>query len=578
MNINNILKKVAVLALPLTLGVGAGTFTSCANMLDTDSEMVDFNGSISTPQDSLYYITGIIRQMQVVADRNVLLGELRSDLMETTDKATKDIKNLAAFNFSEDNAYNRISDYYAIINSCNHYIANADMNLKRLGKVIFEKEFAAVHAYRAWTYLQVAKIYGQVPLVLTPVNTETEAKKAMEMAPSDIKTICEYFIKDIAPYVDTEYPQYLTMNGFESQKFFIPVRVLLADLCLWAGDNYYQTAAEYLHTYLTSMNKPVLPSRYRTYWNLSGLDFTVDWSINTSLPNGWADANDRNIVSLIPMETSEFYGVKSYLSQIYDSEENNNYYYQATPSKALRELSKSQDYCYEAIGDGKRDTIYSPKTGLREELMYGDLRLYSAYKYQHVNQDEYSHYSAERQTISKIPSDFVSIYRVPQIYLMYAEALCRAGYPESAFCILKYGLYDLNIEKYISEKERERAGVLLDFNKAIFTDLDVMGIHAIGCGDVQCDRNYRLPQPTEELASYEDTIQYQIPLLEDMIVTEMALESAFEGHRYYDLMRVALRRNDPAYLAKPVSLRKGTQDNALYNYLMDKKNWYLPVK
>ena len=57
----------------------------------------------------------------------------------------------------------------------------------------------------------------------------------------------------------------------------------------------------------------------------------------------------------------------------------------------------------------------------------------------------------------------------------------------------------------------------------------------------------------------------------------MALEGAFEGYRYYDLMRVALRRNDPAYLAKTIARRNGTTDAALESLLMDTKNWFLPL-
>jgi hypothetical protein len=61
-----------------------------------------------------------------------------------------------------------------------------------------------------------------------------------------------------------------------------------------------------------------------------------------------------------------------------------------------------------------------------------------------------------------------------------------------------------------------------------------------------------------------------------MIIKEMALEGAFEGYRYYDLMRVALRRNAPEYLADPISKQNGKADDALRALLMDKKNWYLP--
>ncbi len=65
-----------------------------------------------------------------------------------------------------------------------------------------------------------------------------------------------------------------------------------------------------------------------------------------------------------------------------------------------------------------------------------------------------------------------------------------------------------------------------------------------------------------------------------MIITEMALEGSFEGYRFNDLMRIALRRNDPAYLADPVSLRYGVMNanDDLRQKLMNPKNWYLPLQ
>ena len=83
--------------------------------------------------------------------------------------------------------------------------------------------------------------------------------------------------------------------------------------------------------------------------------------------------------------------------------------------------------------------------------------------------------------------------------------------------------------------------------------------------------------PADSLATRQDTIDYQIPLVEDLIITEMALDGAFEGFRLYDLMRVAMRRGDNAYLADPVSMRNGEQDAALRAKLMNQENWYLPL-
>ena len=87
-----------------------------------------------------------------------------------------------------------------------------------------------------------------------------------------------------------------------------------------------------------------------------------------------------------------------------------------------------------------------------------------------------------------------------------------------------------------------------------------------------------LPQPDKELPTRADTVNYQIPRVEDMIITEMALEGAFEGNRFNDLMRVAIRRNDPAYLANIVSRRNEKTDETLRQLLMNTNNWYLPLK
>ena len=169
------------------------------------------------------------------------------------------------------------------------------------------------------------------------------------------------------------------------------------------------------------------------------------------------------------------------------------------------------------------------------------------------------------------------LYRVPMVYLRYAEALNRAGYPQSAFAILKYGLCEDFANKYVDDTEREAAAALISFDPDLFTISNTRGIHSRGSGNAECDTLYVLPQPTDPQPTRKDTVDDQIPLVEDMILNEMALEGAFEGYRYYDLMRVALRRNKPEYLADAVSQRNKTVDTQLRSLLMDCKKWYLPL-
>jgi hypothetical protein len=246
----------------------------------------------------------------------------------------------------------------------------------------------------------------------------------------------------------------------------------------------------------------------------------------------------------------------------------------------LQELSAAANYCYvQRKVDDSLDTLYAPKENLYQGEYAGDLRFGTIYSKTVISADRFQRQSNEVQTIEKYSNNTngVTLYRTNMLYLRYAEALNRAGCPQSAFAVLKYGLYPDMVAKHVDSLEQVKAGSLIDFDVIMFTADNTKGVHSRGCGNAECDTLYQLPMPAPGVAATrQDTIDYQIPLVEDMIINEMALEGAFEGYRYYDLMRVALRRNDNAYLADPISLRDGHADATLRALLMDKKNWYLP--
>jgi starch-binding outer membrane protein, SusD/RagB family len=542
--------------------VSLAGLTGCQGLFDLDSEQVVFveDNDLDAPTDTVYSLIGIMNKMQKIADRTVLLGEIRGDLVSLTSSADVQLQALANFTADADNDYNAPEDYYAIINNCNYFIANADTSLKKRNNSVFLKEYAAIKEIRAWTYLQLAQVYGSVPFVTEPILTEEQAEKDYEK--KDIQAIAEYFIDDLVPYINTPLPGYL------SSELVVPIRALLGDLCLWAGR--YMDAATYYHDYLADVTfpKPTMLSRVR-------------WSTQTNTFDGYPSNSysglfsSSEMLTYIAMESSSFNGIVSQLNDVFNSTRDNLYYYQASFSKAYMALSRSQSNCKVYVNSTTltRDTLYAPSENSISDLYVGDLRLASVYNHQTISNSLLDTYSTSYQNIAKIGSD-ISLYRRGLIYLRYAEAMNRAGFPTAAFAVLKYGLTSNTISEYVDSTEIKSAAgtTLLTWDNTYFTSSNTIGIHSRGCGDVAADKYYVLPA----LASRAATIDY----VEDLICDEMALETSFEGYRFYDLMRIAMRRGDNAYLANKVASRKGSAnfDQSLYETLMDSQKWYLPLE
>ena len=577
--INNAVKWMVCTAL---FTIHYSLFTSCSDFLYDDSDIVTYadKNHLTSDADTLWSVAGIMNKLQVVADRTILLGELRGDLVSVTPYADADIRDVASFNIGTDNRYNDIADYYAIVNNCNYFLANADTALRNSrNETIFMKEYAAVKAYRAWTYLQLATIYGRVPLITEPILTKEQGEK--DYRECDIQEICRYFAADIAPYADMDMPGYGAIRNTDSRLFYFPIYILLGDLHLWAGN--YREAAENYYKYITTRNGknssyPLSTASVRFSPNDSHWMQTVDgWSyiaFQTENSNGNAE-----LITMIPGDSIPSEGNYSQLRNLFNTTEQNEYRESIVPSQSLYLLSAAQKYCHYSSGG---EYVIAP-AGLPENRS-GDLRLQAVFtQVDNANIMLNGKRVTNYVTNAKYTTRNVHIYRRAMVYLRMAEALNRAGFPRFAFQILKRGVNNSVMESEVIPYYPADEAWLRTFNfpdNMYFLETtagqateNTMGLHSRGCGYSTANTTYEMP--TDDALSGDALLQYQIEKVEDLIIDEEALEFAFEGHRFYDLMRVSMHRSDPAYLASRVARRNGTVDAALLQKLSSMDNWYL---
>ena len=575
------MKKISYIIFMVLLGSVSSVLTSCSDFLDQESDRVIYSDKerLDNASDTLYSVIGIMNKMQALADRTVLLGELRGDLVDVCDNTSADLREISNFSVSSDNQYNSPRDYYAVINNCNYFLAKADTALKNnRNEYVFQKEYAAVKAYRAWTYLQLVLNYGKVPLVTDPILTKDDADKQYEMY--DIKGICNYFVNDIAAYQDVEMPGYGTIRNNDSRLFYIPIKVLMGDLNLWAGN--YKEAAKCYYNFINTRNgsNSAFPiGNYTSAWSKSDTKWqmsTDSWSYHCFEQETYTSTSE--ILTVIPGDSIPSEGNYSELKNLFNSNSDNSYKASIIASQNLTNLSKSQKYCHINTAN---EVTYAPDN--LSSARAGDLRLGSCY-----TEVANSGLMLNGQSIgtyisnTKYTTRNVRIYRLTMVYLRLAEALNRAGYPRFAFAILQKGVNNNVLESDVLPYYPEDEAYLSQFDfstnlyktrtRANGSDENTIGIHSHGCGWTEYNEYYTYPE--------SGSVDAEMEAVENMIVDEEALEFAFEGLRYYDLMRVALRRNDPAYLANKVYARRGADKTAEMKNLIgvdltNTSNWYL---
>jgi hypothetical protein len=184
-------------------------------------------------------------------------------------------------------------------------------------------------------------------------------------------------------------------------------------------------------------------------------------------------------------------------------------------------------------------------------------------------------YSINKQTYDE-DANFI-IYRAAGIQLYLAEIYTWLAQKDASGVVRTNKLKAMNIVN-----DGSNYNVLA--NRAQLGIRGRVGFTAANNGLIQVGNiNYTHDPYTNKVTGYIDFSgngkEYDLQkYMEEKILDEKARELAFEGERFYDLMRVAKRRNDPSFLAKKVSAKypSGMRES-IYNLLLDEKNWYIKM-
>lgn len=441
--------------------------TSCEDMLTPDMDRYATDDKFGA--DSIYSALGILRSIQNVAERTVILDASRSDMVTSGTYTTDSINDLMNFNNPADGSsvWCNVADYYHIVNSCNFYLANVDTTITENNVKIMQREWAQVQAMRAWAYIQLVRNYGEVPFVTTPVGSTDEADAAMmtavKMNASNIASLLVENGLERAYQLQRlmGIPNYGSFNNgtqtYSSTKNFFPVEIVLADAYLMSDD--YANAAQYYYNYFNLTYNSDKFFNNRTYnadvYRKMGDDekFVSSGSLLSAFKYGLSDyitaatSASTNSKGTVLTQIQNMYGFKTTVSGTSIQTDANEQYMQLIPSEQYVSLNKAQRYnifemdgeiakMEEAIGGDGRLVGYAPKENLKSGLQTRLVNKFAPTGWDNIT--EYSSFNFG--TYSHSFNYQIPLYRIPVVLLRYAEAVNRLGFPQLAFGILKDGL------------------------------------------------------------------------------------------------------------------------------------------
>lgn len=527
-------------------------------------------------------VFGVYGKFMNLAEQYVILNELRADLMTVTENSDPFLRQINNHDVTADNPYASPKKFYEVILNCNDVLANFDIMLKDNKFTLdqYNQRYSDVACIRSWVYLQLGIHFGTIPYVTDPIENLADLKDLSKFPRVNFDQLLDILVPYVEglPYKNTyanTSSLITTVDSYPTAKFFINKQCLIGDLNLWKGN--YRAAATAYKTVLTSFENT---GNDNDRYDLYKVRF-ADVAANNDISVGYIRFREQDTQALINSTTQ---GWKSMFARTRDNLWNQEWIwalpfsknfqptnpfvdlfsiqggkYLAKPSKQSIDNWNAQTQVNGIVGDARKNFSINENFG-RPVVM--------KFLYNYLDDRTF----LPRVLFEKEGNFF--LYRAATLHLRFAEAANRDNRRRLANAMIGSGIRNAYTVAGVTNKTNIEQTFDIPPYDFDARNGDFPTFRATWHRNEGVRRRAYLPN----LAVVGDsTIS-----IEDNNITEAGLELAFEGNRWGDLMRIARRRNQPAFLADKVyqKLLKEGNPNAttVRSKLMDQNNWYLPFK